>query len=351
MRIDELEVGDVLFTKLNEVSPAMHTQIYSGDSHYQESIIHAVNDPTRNGPQQLMATGLKTADMLVYRCRNGSLAYDAYTAALRWVRYLVPYDQDRKMVKEAYNNKMAMAEISGKDKVVSHMKLLFQEHGIFRAIKYTARRHEILCYPSDGESQRGLTCTMFVILCYQAAALADHVKTTEEMGDGSPLTRISDKKMSLDDRQRLRLLAQNPKNGVDPADVSAFEQYVGLLQSSNEYSIKWNSDEEWRSAPTRTPNPRLKGYQYFPSILCWKGKPSITAFDFASAMTAGMMVDAKIATSEQLRLCMEADKVGWQCLGYLDKGTDPFDPEYKAKKEKFVQWAGNARDKFKPVVK
>ena len=161
MQMKDLKAGDVLLTRMSESAPAVHAQIYSGDSHFTETILHAVDDTRPGGPSKLMATGLKTADMLVYRCLKDDLALEAYAAALKWIKYMVPYDQERKTLKEAYRN------LAGDRKdIVSLMKLLFVTHGIFRAIKYTARRDEILCYPSDGESSRGLTCTMFVILCY-----------------------------------------------------------------------------------------------------------------------------------------------------------------------------------------
>ena len=104
------------------------------------------------------------------------------------------------------------------------------------------------------------------------------------------------------------------------------------------------------AAKTSDPNPKLPGYKYVPSILCWKNPPSITSFDFAGAMTAGFMVDAKITTSEQLRVCLEEDKVGWLNKGFLDGSEKPDeDPEYKSKVQNYAEWAQNSRDRFNPI--
>jgi hypothetical protein len=143
-------------------------------------------------------------------------------------------------------------------------------------------------------------------------------------------------------------LAKTSQGGLDPVDVKAYKQYVGMLQSGNEYQIDW--DLAGRDAPNRKPNPKLPGYKYVPSILCWKNPPSITSFDFAGAMTAGFMVDAKITTSEQLRVCLEEDKVGWLNKGFLDGSEKPDeDPEYKSKVQNYAEWAQNSRDRFNPI--
>jgi hypothetical protein len=164
------------------------------------------------------------------------------------------------------------------------------------------------------------------------------------------MVRVSDKKMTAEELKMLEALASGPKARLHAEDVSAYRQYVGLLQSGNEYQIAWGIGDEWRQAPTRSPGVRLPGYQYVPSILCWKGGQSVSGFDFSAAMTAGMMVDAKITTSEQLRICFEADKVGWENKGFLDRDEkDPPDPAYKTKKANYEQWAQKSRDQFKPI--
>lgn len=339
MKISELEVGDILLTVVGAKPPALHAQIYAGDSHFQQTILHAVDDTRKDGPSKLMATGLKSDSILVYRCKNGDLAYEAYCAALRWIKYLVPYDQERKTLKEAYRN-----TISSNTNVVSLMQLLFHRHGTFRAIKYTARRDEILCYPTDGEMSRGLTCTMFIILCYQAAALEEHVLTTSEVSQGQKMVRVSDKKMTRPELEILQGLSK-----LNAEDVKLYREYVGLLQSGNEYSINW--ELAGRDVPTRKPAPRLPEYKYVPSLCCWKGPGAISKFNFAGAMTTGMMVDAKITTSEQLRLCLEADKVGWTNMGYLDNSEEVArDPEYKKDLAKYAKSAEDSRNKFRPSV-
>ena len=237
MKLSDLQIGDVLFTFVGEKPPALHTQIYTADSHFKQTILHAVDDSRPGGPSKLMATGIKTQDMLVYRCKRGHLAYEAWAMALRWARFLVPYDHERKNLKEAYRNTIIDM---GEEDVVERMALLFQTHGIFRAIKYTARREEIVCYPTDGDGSKGLTCTMFVILCYQAAALQRCVLTTQEVCPGSNMVRVSDKKMTSEELAVLDKLTTMPKNKLNVDDLHFYKDYVMKLQSGNEYQIDWD---------------------------------------------------------------------------------------------------------------
>ena len=68
-------------------------------------------------------------------------------------------------------------------------------------------------------------------------------------------------------------------------------------------------------------------------------------------MTQGMMVDAKITTSEQLRLCLEKDTASWERLGYLDgKETPDAEDDYKGKLGLFRDAQESARDSFKPIA-
>ena len=60
--------------------------------------------------------------------------------------------------------------------------------------------------------------------------------------------------------------AKSAESGVSYEDVKRYRAYVGLLQSGNEYEIKW--EDSGRDAPTRKPNPRVSGYSYVPSIMC-----------------------------------------------------------------------------------
>ncbi len=240
MKIAELQPGDVLFTMNGEKAPALHTQLYSGDSHFPETLLHAVDG---GKVSKVMPTSLKTDGMRVYRCRNKpDLVRKAVEFAGKWAAYETPYDNDRRTVKEAYRS-----AIPENTSIVGLMQELFLRHGKFRAIKYTARRDEILCYPHEEGGSRGLTCTMFVILCYQAAGLSDHVAKT-----GSfylKPARVSDKKMNVEELKILDQMAKTPQ--LNDKDLEEYKVYVANLQSDNEYKIDWDNSVR-RPAPART---------------------------------------------------------------------------------------------------
>jgi hypothetical protein len=156
--INDLRIGDVIFTLASQKPPALHTQLYIGDAHFPATILHAVDDTRPQGPSKLMATSIKSSsDYQVFRCIASSKLIDrAVKYACRWTQFQTPYDQERKYLKEAYRNFM-MATGADSD-VVRHMRQLFDSRGKFRAMKYAARRDDILCYPNEEGSSRGLTC-------------------------------------------------------------------------------------------------------------------------------------------------------------------------------------------------
>jgi hypothetical protein len=345
MKIDELQPGDVLFTMLNRKPPALHTQLYLADAQFPATILHAVDGGKAS---KLMATSLPkdVKDLLVYRCKGRpELIGKAVKFASRWTMYQTPYDQERKNLKEGYRNILDSEGVKA-DAIPQRMRELFNRHGKFRAIKYASRRRGILCYPGEDGTSRGLTCTMFVILCYQVAAIAEHVRKTHQLGlGGSASVRVSDKKLQPSDEAILKSLVT--KGRLDAQDLRDYIEYVRTIQSGNEYSIDW--ELAYREPSTRPASPRRPGFQYFPSLLCWDGPPSMHAFDFAAAMTPAFMVDSKITTSEQLRLCIEADGEHWEAGVYLDADQEvPADPKYKEKLQQQSDWAQNLRDGYAP---
>ena len=341
MKISELKAGDIMFTMLNQKPPALHTQLYIGKAQFPETALHAVDGDKFS---KLMATGLKPGnETLVYRCGRADLVSKAVQYGFRWTQYQTPYDQERKNLKEGYRNYIAA---TGKDSDIPQlMAQLFRERGKFRAIKYAARRSEILCYPNEDGNSRGLTCTMFGILCYQVAGISKSVWKTRELFPGCNMVRVSDKKLTPADIEILKKMVQAGK--VNSMDCTQYLSYVQTLQSGNEYQIDW--DLAARDPSKRPASPRLPGYQYIPSLLCWHSNTPINAFSFEHAMTPGLMVDAKIATSEQWRLCLEKDSKNWTNMGYLDESEKPtFDPQYKAKLDAQTKDAERWRGYYAP---
>ncbi len=340
MRISELKPGDVIFTMLGQKPPALHTQMFVGQAHFQATTLHAVDGGKFS---KLMATSLRADEnALVFRCiGNDGLVSKATKHAFRWAQYETPYDQERKILKEGYRNYIS---VTGQDRNIPALQsTLFKTIGKFRAIKYAARRNGILCYPNDEGGSRGLTCTMFVILCYQVAGIGRSVRKTHQFPGG--MVRVSDKKLNTEEQKMLDLLVD--KHLLNAQDVRQYKDYLRKIQSGNEFEIDWSVAA--RDPSTRPASPRRAGYQYVPSILCWDHPTAISAFNFGAAMTPALLVDAKITTSDQLRICMEADRRNWECKGYIDTGEQaPFESDYKKKVAYFENRANELRKGYAP---
>lgn len=156
-----------------------------------------------------------------------------------WAQYETPYDGVRINLTQAYMNKIALDGISITDvpKRLQIQRKLCDEQGKFRAIKCAARRKYALC-PGDDDTAsngRGLTCTMFAILCYQVAGLADRVNAFETP---NPLHRVSDEKMDGIGLERLERVL--PKGGFGGRDLVAYREYSEWIRSPNPYKIKWD---------------------------------------------------------------------------------------------------------------
>jgi 6-phosphogluconate dehydrogenase (decarboxylating) len=196
------------------------------------------------------------------------------------------------------------------------MRNLFEERGKFRAIKYAVRRKGPLCYPGeDGNSGHGMTCCMFAITCYQSAGIAGEVN---KLDPGNPYMRNSDKKMTRGDLAVLQKMMA--KDGFAPADFEAYRRYVEMIQDVNEYKIDWaaaGGNEVVKAAPAK----KWVGYTYIPSILFWKRPAVFSTFDWAAAVTPGMMLDAKIANPEHIRQSLEADAGNWEYIGSMKQET------------------------------
>lgn len=327
MKLKDLQPGDVILTTLNQKPPALHAQLYEGDTTFEHTILHAVDDSGKK-LHKLMATSIRASkDYLVFRCKVPTLAVQATAFGKKWAMYQTPYDNDRKYVKEAFRN--VFDNTYSAEAIPNEMARIFDEKGKFRAIKYATRREETLCYPDEAGESRGLTCTMFVILCFQVAALAPHVLTRTALGKASGTPRVSDKKLNEGDLLMLDKLVASGK--LDGEDLRQYKAYVASLQSGNEYRIDW--ELSGRDKPeAKVPKPQQLGFLYVPSLFCWNAPVPIRSFSFETTMTKGMMLDSKIATSNHLLLCLDADNAGWENLGFLDgEEKSPQDPGYKEK--------------------
>ena len=337
-RLKDLEAGDVIMTMLNSKPPALHTQIYTEDSHFPATIIHAVDDSGRK-LHKVMPTSVKgSPDLWVYRCQDAQLAIGAAVQAMKWAAYETPFDQQRKYTREALRSQLALND----QDPLPAVQELFKKKGKFRAIKYAARRDDPLCSPKeDGTDGRGVNCAMFALLCYQAAALRPHVKTPGLLYPDLRMVRVSDKKISPAEVEIIKKM-----KGLDPTDLEQYLDYANGLHSDNEFAIDW--DLVSRDKPIKHHEvKRWIGYMYLPSLLMWSSSTPISRFAFDKEMGPGLMLDAKVVTSEQFRLAMEADKERWKLIGPLEEEASPPDPAYKSKLQAHRETATTEKQNYK----
>ena len=261
----------------------------------------------------LHETTVSTASNLIVRCRNEPLRKAAAEFARRWTELAMPYSNFRRRAAMVHEEK------SSKDLVTTHRKL-FDEVGKFRAIKYTARRGGDLIYQSEKdpriEGNRGMFCSMFVVVCYQVAGLQSLVR---EATDG---IHVSDKctvKKDLIGRPRKR-----DKLGAADEDNRQFDHYLGRLTELDPYQLHELPSAKLVADAAKEAKPRKPipwGASYQPSLAFWRSELcSIATCNWPQYITKGMMVDAKVIMPLGLLECLLDDlgeTGGWELMGIL----------------------------------
>lgn len=105
-----------------------------------------------------------------FRFVDSAIATDALRYMEKWKEFRIPYDEKRleiKLQKEA--------DMSTEDFLAKATKSYQQRIGLYRAIKFAARRNTSLTRPRQEDNGHGLTCSMIVTLAFQVAELAPFV--------------------------------------------------------------------------------------------------------------------------------------------------------------------------------
>ena len=322
LTVNDLQSGDLILWRMGD-GDATHAELFTGASHFAATSIHAVNTPAKQMTRVMANSFTPQFYKHVFRCQRQTQRDKAVKFAQQWARYENRYDTQRIAIKTAFR---AMHRNLGTPRasVLAQMRHLFATKGRFRAMKYATRRASILCYPGDdGESGHGMTCCMFAILCFQVAGLAPHV---DKLNANDPHTRVSDKKMSPADLAVLKKMM-----AVQKFPNSAYEEYrlyVQGLQDQNEYQIDWGVAQ--KAAVVKGPAAAKKvGYNYYPSVMMWRNPVQWATFDWGDAVTTGMMLDAKIATPQDLWDSVESDPGNWEYRGSMANagGAAPTDAQ------------------------
>ncbi|MEO3433363.1 hypothetical protein [Inquilinus sp. CAU 1745] len=325
LKVSDLRNGDIVIWKM-EGSAASHVEIYTGSSHFASTSVHAVNNPEK-AMTKIMANSFRGAFFKqIFRMKGRPQHLRRSLRQVnRWARFESPYDKFRIDLKTKFRNSTT-SKFGNEGAKHVLMQQLFHEQGCFRAIKFAARRRQIMCYPGDDESftGRGVTCCMFAILCYQVAGLVNYV-TPIESNDFD--LRVSDKKMTESELKNLVKLMKKKPNNID---IQAYKRYISKLHSKNPYDIDWKSLGEPPMLRNGGGRPRSSDYSFLPSLNFWKDSSQpITTLDWAQVITPGLMLDAKIANPEDLFRALSFDVSNWRHVGSMaqENGQAPSEEE------------------------
>lgn len=322
--ISDLEPGDVVFPYTGVDLSVWGTKtghvmlVGEGDRDQVATQIHQVgtsmttpkpvagSQRERLVPNSPKADGESASRKRILRCRKDKLRRNAARLALYWQRWFKMGFAERRR-----NNGVIFEEHNDIDAghLVDALRGEFRRTGMFRAVKYAARRDGYLSYPDEsGEAGQGMFCSMFVTICYQVAGLLDVVHPAD-VADRK--LRVSDKKMTEKDLSSVSKQMHKQGMACSQQDWNAFARHTLALNDRNHYELKgFESDD---------PGKKSKKLEYVPSLMYWnfKAAPSIEGFDWVGHITEGMMVDAKIVMPLGLYRSLLDDKAGWRDMGDL----------------------------------
>ncbi|HXP09131.1 MAG TPA: hypothetical protein VN828_11575, partial [Acidobacteriaceae bacterium] len=267
----QLRPGDLLFTCQGTTTE--HVSIVTSLAGEAVREVHEVN--STQGWRGLHENDVNLAiGYFVFRCKNEQLASRAAYWAQRWVN-----EHPEPFAIHRYAKAVDFEKKHAGDLVKSQRKL-FNKFGKFRAIKYAARREGQLIYPSEKdpriEGNRGMFCSMFVVLCFQVAGIEGEVKVAPSG------LYVSDKKMEKEDMKSYK---ERCEGAVNKADLRGFEMYLGHLKEIDPYKLKVKNPKGVN---------KTEGLVYTPSLEYWGGTTNVEACNWPSLITTGMMVDAKV---------------------------------------------------------
>lgn len=312
--IANLQEGDLViqYTGRNNTPPAQivgsHAMIFIGDDLLGlPTVVHQIGMsgllgthhdvlvPNSRPDDDESATQRKR----ILRCKNAHLATAAANYARSWSeRFQVDFGEERAGSSQLFEDRMRKVWTTPDQMTYLHRRL-FDSVGKWRAIKYAARRNGYLCYPGEDDYKgKGMHCSMFATICYQVAGLAAVVDPAPD----DPGVRVSDKRMWDGGKEALKDMK------VGSTDSIMYGLYVKTLNEHDFY--------ESGNAP-RSSKPGAPNVKYIPGVSLWRGPTPVSGTNWATLVTEGMQVDAKVIKATSLYQSLCADTKGWDDLGDL----------------------------------
>ncbi|MGA2655026.1 MAG: hypothetical protein ABSF18_03480 [Gammaproteobacteria bacterium] len=325
LKFDELLPGDLLFVLNEEYSIddsvkacySGHVQIFTGEP--LNPTVHAVNEGKFPATR---ATRLDdTSNYVVVRCNNPEIRARANALALQWAAYQLPYDSIRqskiaelemKTVSQLskQNPRYNELELAAKknEAIFENAEQAFTRTGVYKMIKYAARRDTAAMLPDELGGKRGFRCSMFACLVYQIACMGQLVasRNIKEQGWGSD---------KYADPQRIADLAR--PHGLNSINPFYYYQRHRFIEHYREYV------ESLQQRLHKQPPAHLKPA----AIEAWdfehNGDPA--TYNFDPLMPKSLKVDASLVTSGSLwyGIAHDQSKGFWSVAGVLPKENVP----------------------------
>ena len=293
----DLKAGDILFDMHD--SGTSHALIYLGTEKELGSKLTVAHADFITF-EKLLKTSLPAGSYTIFRSNDPDLAKLAAKIADNWATYNTPYDQHRLFAGQDIHEERMITAKNNLDSVVEEHR---KDFDILDVIKYAGRAKSSMCRPAeegeDEEDVRGARCAMFVLTCYQAAAVLKANLVKPIVGDGQT-SWISNK--HADPSQLEQCFAAHEPQKTNMKEYAAFCQTKAVTMASCQEHI-----EQVPAASTD------KNHQSFtPAIAAWnftKGAPS--KFPVEQVLSSGLMLDTKI-NPPVFRRALSLDDVGFQ---------------------------------------
>jgi hypothetical protein len=316
LQIVDLKPGDIIVDN-------SHSGIYVGPDEKGHCIVNALfsgrvgkydGANVRNTSPVSFLKACNTRTPSIFRCKNKDIIFKVVEYAKRFSEKKdIPYSWIRLLC--ANDFKSLTIRLAGSRFSPDILNQMFRISGLFRAIKFAARRDTHLTFNpfsiEEGKIPKGLRCASLVCLIVQIAALDQFVEPVK-IGDWVSTKYFKDSCQEM--------LAE--KIGSKSA-----EAFLAFKEKSD-YSVERNDED--KTILVQKKSKRDDSHDSYECALSkWSGERTIDAIsddEFEKMFGQAFMVDAKYVTARDLYGLLKADAKMWQMVGNLENNPLTLSP-------------------------
>jgi len=251
----------------------------------------------------------------VFRCKNQDLAIQAAYMAIEHSRKRdITYDEDRFENTISFDFSFLSFD-NPVQEVAKAVHELFHFSGLFRAVKFLARRDMHLIQPPflKEKKERGLRCAYATVLMYQMAALEGFVHPQDPTEGKWPSNKHADKREVVQLQEKI--------------GEKTLERYMEFLRATpmkvavEELRLVYSHRASYFFSCMPANRSFLRGKEgHVMAMEYWKGEniDELSEADFERLLTYAMKVDAKYVSAETLVEILYDDEESWELLGILE---------------------------------